>query len=284
MPDGPVVAALHAGALHSLMVGKSTMISNRASIRLSCATIALSVGVFFSTGNLRAGMIDAGHLPTIEMQVQGAPEIWDYSPPVDAYVPATDNGGGYKLSQVLNAYGVCGNRANVRVQELQFNSDPFVLNNILVTNTTAVTQIYSVTVGLPTAFGAPNIISGNVRTSVIDGGLDGATIASIVGQPVYLSQIDFNPVQALQNDPFSVVAPAGGSNTAAASFGPSLSGIPVTSNIGIQLRFSLTAGDTASILSRFDVNQVPEPTGLVCCGLMVAYVSGFGRRHSFRSN
>src|SRR5262245_56888401 len=162
------------------------------------AFIALCLGVLLASASARAGTIDANHLPTIKMQVEGAPHTWDYSPPATAYMAATDGGSGYKLSNPLDAYGVCDNRANVRVDELQFNSDPFVLNNILVTNTTTSPQIFSVTVGLPTVFGAPNLISGNVRTSVIDGGTDGAAINSVVGNPVYLSQIDFGPVTPLQ--------------------------------------------------------------------------------------
>ena len=48
-------------------------------------------------------------------------------------------------------------------------------------------------------------------------------------------------------------------NGASASFGPLLNGVPVTSYIGIQLRFSLTPGDSASFLSRFDVvESVPD--------------------------
>jgi len=242
------------------------------------AFVALSVGFLLASTNLRAGTIDADHLPTIKMQVESATSIWDYSPSASAYVASTD-GSGYELSAPLDAYGVCDHTANVQVKELQFNSDPFVLNNILVTNTTAAPQIFSITVGLPTVFGAPNVISGNVRTNVIDGGLDGAAISSVVGNPVYLSQIDFNPVVPLQTDPFVVTAPAGGSNTASASFGPVASGIPVTSNIGVQLRFMLSPGDTAAILSRFDVNPIPEPgTFALCGGALVLAAGTFSRR------
>jgi hypothetical protein len=141
------------------------------------------------------------------------------------------------------------------------------LNNILVTNTTTSTQVFSAFVGLPTTFGAPNTISGNVLTAVIDGGTDGATVATVSGQPIYQAQIDGTTVATLQNDPFSVVAPPTDTNSAGASFGPTANLIPVTSNIGIQLRFTLTAGDTASIVSRFDV--VPEPAASLGLGGMV---------------
>ena len=226
-----------------------------------------------------AGTLNASQLPTIKMSVQGAE--WDYSPTVDRYVAATNSDGGYELSTQPQYNGVCGGTTNVTIQQLQFNSDPFVLNNLLVTNTTATTQIYSVTVALPVVFGAPNLISGNITTSVIDGGTDGATVSTVSGQPIYKAQIDLNTVHTLQNDPFFVSTP--GSSAASASFGPTLSAIPVNSNIGVALTFQLTPGDTAAILSRFDVvSPVPEPSSLVLGGL--AAVFGFaviGRRYRF---
>jgi hypothetical protein len=165
----------------------------------------------------------------------------------------------------------------VRIEELQFNPDPFVLNNILVTNNSASTQIFTAFVGLPTTFVAPNVITGSVRTSVIDGGLDGATVATVSGQALYQAQIDLTTVASLQSHPFSVTAPVGGSITASASFGPTANGVPVTSSIGIQLRFSLTPGDTAAILSRFDV-VVPEPTSAALIGAALALVASPGGR------
>jgi hypothetical protein len=221
---------------------------------------------------LLAGPIVDNQVPTIRIAIESVPNAsWTYAPMPNEYRTATDADGGYELTGT-HVYNILNNQARVEIEELQFDPDPFVLNNILVTNTTTSTQIFSAFVGLPTTFGAPNFISGNVRTSVIDGGQDGATIASVSPTALYQAQIDGTTVQTLQNHPFSVIAPAGGSNTASDTFGPLVSAVPVTSNIGIQLRFSLTAGDTASILSRFDVEAVPEPSAVV---LVLGGLAGF---------
>src|SRR5262245_60866263 len=247
--------------------------------RIPVVLLSLSV-LLISTARVSAGTLNASQLPSFKMQVQGYPTEWDYSPTVDRYVPATDSDGGYKLNYAPYYPGVCDNTTNVKIDRLQFDSDPFVLNNILVTNTTATTQIYSVTVGLPTSFGAPNLISGNITTGVIEGGGDTATVSTVPGQPIYKGQIDFNTVATLQSDPFSVTTST--SNAVSASFGPTVSAVPVLGNIGIQLTFRLTAGDTASILSRFDVTAVPEPSSLALSGLAVA-VFAIGRRRWSRS-
>ena len=254
----------------------------RLSTRLLGFALALSCILAAGSTQLLAGTITAGEVPTVTIKIEGAPNppSFSFTPPVDAYDRATDADGGYEL-EAPREFDVLDNRAQLRIEELQFDPDPFVLNNILVTNTTTTTQIFSAFVGLPTTFGAPNLISGSVRTSVIDGGNDGATVATFGGQALYQAQIDLVTVATLQNDPFSVTAPAGGSNTASEAFGPTASGIPVTSSIGIQLRFSLTPGDTAAILSRFDV-VIPEPTSVALIGIGLALAPGMARRLSRR--
>jgi hypothetical protein len=236
-----------------------------------CAAIAVSFLFAAGSAQLLAGPIVADQVPTVTIKIDDGPNApsWTYSPSANDFRPAQDPGGGYELI-APRAFDILTNRAHVHIEGLQFDPDPFVLNNILVTNTTTSTQIFSAFVGLPTTFGAPNFISGNVRTSVIDGGMDGATVATAAPTALYQAQIDGTTVATLQNNPFSVIAAAGGSNTASASFGPSLGAVPVTSNIGIQLRFSLTAGDTASILSRFDVVDIPEPASVVLVAVGLA--------------
>lgn len=243
------------------------MISHHISTRSISAVAALSLAIIATPAQLWAGSIGSNSLPTLSVTIEGSPNsTWTYSPTHDAFT-APDATGAYEYKGDVNR-DILQGRAHIKIEDLDFNPDPFVLNNFLVTNTLGTPQVFSVFVGLPTALAAPNIISGNVRTSVIDGGFDGATISTVAAQPLYQAQIDFGTVATLQNDPFSVVAPAGGSNTASATFGPSVSGVPVTTNIGVQLRFVLSPGDTASILSRFDVVPVPEPSTLALVSLL----------------
>ena len=233
---------------------------SRRSVGPFCAALALFCAITGGAFQAFAGTIT---LPTIEISIEGNPApAWKYTPSAREYRGITGAGGGYELSGPQE-FDILNNWAHLTIETLQWDPDPFVLNNILVTNTTSSTQIFSAFVSLPTSFGAPNSISGNVRTNVIDGGDDGANVATVSPTALYQAQIDGFTVATLQNHPFSVSAPIGGSNTAFASFGPLLSAIPVSSSIGIQLRFSLTPGDTASFLSRFDVvepvvNRVPD--------------------------
>jgi len=162
-------------------------------------------------------------------------------------------------------YYLPGSAGQVTFQDLRFDTDPLVYNNILVQNLTAVPQVYSIGVFLPTTFGAPNQIRGSIDTSLI--GTD-AQVSALASNSIYKAQIDFVPVKTLQDFPFTLSTPQPAVSSSA-QFGFDPSGIPVVSTMGIQLTFSLSPGDTVSILSDFEIEGIPEPgvlSLLVLCG------------------
>jgi hypothetical protein len=167
------------------------------------------------------------------------------------------------------------------MESLTLNSDPSILAITAVTNTSSVTQTFVLTVTLPIApsFGPPSLIQGSIGGSLTDtssataqGTVGDASLSAVSGGSVYTGMIDGTGVRTLLDDPFSVSVVV---NNGSATVGPDDFGIPVresiavatTTNIGIELRFDLSAGDSASFTSVFDV--VPEPASalLVGCGL-----------------
>lgn len=167
------------------------------------------------------------------------------------------------------------------------NPDPFVIANIVVTNNTAFTQTFSITVSLPVLnFNPPNgcCIGGSVTGSVTDLNGNGATFASPALGSVYTANIDNAPVQTLLNDPFNVTT----GNFLSKSIGPASFGDPIpslpwpcpTQNIGITLSFTLSAGDVATLTSIFVVEEcIPAPAGLALLGF-VGLAAGSRRRRS----
>ena len=198
--------------------------------------------------------------PTLTLKLLSEPSngTFEVQPSLDNF--ECNGGTTYCSKNVLEYPGILGGNVDLAVTILEFDPDPYVLNNVIITNTSGSQQTLSYNVTQPAALGAPNLISGSITTQVIDGGQDGAIVAAQTGGSIYSALIDGVVVHTLQDDPFSVVAPAGGVNNALASFGPDANGTAVIQDIGITLIFELSPGDTASILSRFDV--VPEPATL----------------------
>jgi hypothetical protein len=144
------------------------------------------------------------------------------------------------------------------VRELRFDPDPLIYNSILVQNVSAVPQTYTFGVSLPTTWVAPNLIRGSIDTSLI--GTD-AQIAALPNSSIYAAQIDGTTVKTLQDFPFTLTTPQQAVSSWA-QFGFDLNNIPVNSSIGIVLTFTLSPGDTAAIVSDFEVALVPEPGSL----------------------
>ena len=173
---------------------------------------------------------------------------------------------------------------------LNLDPDPFVFANTVIQNTTGTTQTFFLNVVLPISpvVGPPLVISGSVQGGVTDtGGVggppgapgNGALLSSAAPTAIYSAAIDSLVVQTLLNDPSSVSAGAFGSN----SFIPSpsflnvvLPGNTAATNIAIFLRFNLSAGDSATFTSVFNV--IPEPSTAVLGGLGLLGLLAAGRR------
>lgn len=155
----------------------------------------------------------------------------------------------------------------IAIKELEFDSDPLITGNTLITNLTNSTQVYTITFTLPTAFlAAPNLIRGSIVVSLLDEAGDGASFSTAAGIPIYSARIDSITVATLLNDPYSLSGLTY-VNSGLQEFGWQANGVPVNSSIGIQLQFALTAHDSAAILSRFEVAEIPEPATVLLLGL-----------------
>lgn len=161
--------------------------------------------------------------------------------------------------------------------DVSANADPFVNQVFGFTNTTGATQTFTLTVVMPifpTIPGA-SLMGGSTGGSVTDANASGAASAATVGSALYSALIDGGVVWTLHNDPisFDVVTLGGTVNIPAVAFGtpiPSQPGPPVASTIGIETKFSLTAGDSITLSSFFLVEAVPEPAVPLLLGIALS--------------
>jgi len=195
------------------------------------------------------------NVPTISANIVGAEQgMITYAPSVADFHLGTD--GMLELNAPVAYSGIWSGAADWTIEELKYDTDPIVYNNILLQNNSLVSQSYVITVNLPTTWPSPNSIRGSIDTSII--GTDTTISAPPLGA-IYSALIDGVTVQTLQAAPFSL-GTTQSATSASVNFGYDLSGIAVTSSIGIKIAFTLSPGDTAAILSDFEVvDVIPEP-------------------------
>lgn len=189
-------------------------------------------------------------------------------------VQTLENANGVSVDEWEAARGL-----NVANWSLSMDSDPFVTNNFTITNNSLSTQTYSFTTIVGVAPTIPNgLMRGSIGFSLTDNNSNGATLATS-GASIYRGQIDGNVARTLWNSPNSFST----SSTFATStdFGfPTREVAPesIDTNIGIQITFSLTAGDSASFTSNFDVVPVPVPAAVWLFGSGLLGLFGVSRR------
>jgi len=163
----------------------------------------------------------------------------------------------------------------LQLNSAEFNPDPFIMNSVDVTNTTAVTQNFTLVAQIPIS---PTITPVSLMGGSVQGGMtadgDGGTVSSLTNTSIYRAMVDGGFVgepAALLDDVSSVTVGNFGSDSFnSENFGtpiPSALGPAVLSTIGINLSFSLTAGDTATFSSVFVVEPIPTPGAIALFGV-----------------
>ncbi len=169
------------------------------------------------------------------------------------------------------------------------NPDPQITSTFTLTNITAVTQNFVMTVTLPIGALGPGTVQGGYFGDVVNGtqytdtsGNSDVTLATVGANPFYSALVNGILSQGLGS--FTLNANGGPGvfgNESQQTWGdpiPSAVFGPASGNIQIRWRFSLTAGDQVSTKGFFQVEQAPEPTTVVLMGLGLAAVAGLRRR------
>ena len=145
--------------------------------------------------------------------------------------------------------------------------DPIVNLGFVVTNTSASPADFVFTIALPVspALPAPTFMGASASFTVTDANFaGGASLTSTSPDPMFLGLIDGAPALPLFDDPSSIVTPAGSLSDfqVLGLPGPTIPSGPVASSIGIEIRFTLSPGDSASGTTSFIV-EVPEPSSML---------------------
>jgi len=146
--------------------------------------------------------------------------------------------------------------------------------NLLISGNLAVENLFLNTVDvqlevlLPVASGGPATLAAGSAAIGLTTTADGGSLQSLANIAVWRGLLDGSPVgpsASLFFDPFDMTHTGLGSSSANSNFGlpGGIAAGAVASSIGIDINFSLTSLDQASITSVFNVVPVPGPGGLV---------------------
>ena len=172
--------------------------------------------------------------------------------------------------------------AQINSWNVALKEDPFVQNNVNVTNTSTYTQVFIVSVLMPIpAFNYDKVIYSSLGVSATDNDANNTLLVTVAGANFYQGRVD--TVTKLTLDP-----PGLPIDTADCSPFPNMPGCTATESAGVAslnvtpgvaheiqiiLRFALSPGDSAGITSRFEIasssGTVPEPgtASLLAIGL-----------------
>ena len=152
---------------------------------------------------------------------------------------------------------------------ITFSPDPSVVAAWGITNISNVTQTFTYTVTTPVSPPiATNTLYGGSMSGSFSADEDGGTLSTASPYPLYYGMIDSVGVLPLYPDLSSwTIASYESISIPAVSMGlpPSLPNGPVSTDISIRFKFTLTPGDAAAFTGNFVVT--PEPATICLLGL-----------------
>jgi hypothetical protein len=166
---------------------------------------------------------------------------------------------------------------------VELKEDPFVTNNLTLTNTTSSTQTFIVSVLLPiTAFAYDATIASSVGVTVTNNLSTSVAASSVSPDGIYTGTVNGSGILTLMPHLTTVTCGTTGCSTTSSDLSavPQLAAGPgVATSIGIILKFSLSAFDSVAITSRFEIISVPEPSALLLLVVGLPALA-YARRHA----
>jgi|GEM_PF-6001046 len=210
--------------------------------------------------------------------------IQDYLPQISGKVPSAGIAGFNHAIQNLNGFSkaqglpfswqgqMSWNTGSgiIGITKLEFDPDPYVLCNQIFYNNTANTQTYQATITQPAYLSSlSNQVYGSIVVSLQDSDdpINGSMLSDN-NTPIYKAFIDGVLVDTLLDPSYSLMTspPNNTIGSGLREFGWNPYTGAVNNNISITVELNLSPGDTATVLSRFDVKVIPEPSMMLLVG------------------
>ena len=159
---------------------------------------------------------------------------------------------------------------------LTADPDPFIAGSFTVTNTSAMMQTFDLTFGLPVS---PSFTDGyqlgNLSGSFLDADGSGGATLNINDWSGLIDGANFMNLFVFGGSCFGTGCSV---DIAEVSQGPTAFSGPVNSTIGIHMNFGLSAGDSVTFNTLYEVTPVPLPAAVWLFGGGLIGLLGFVRR------
>ena len=186
-------------------------------------------------------------------------------------MPSDDGDGTFSLSETWDFSAEGMGYCDMTYINLDYKEDPWVQSGFSVINTAPYAQTFTFTFTSPVDpdLTLDTIVDGSMSGSWSSGSLDGTTITTVSGSPLFEGFIDGTSELSIYDDPSSWIDtnPFGSGNITEVNLDSFAGPSPVTTDLEIVFTFTLSPGDAATMNGRMEIVEVPEPATMVLLGL-----------------